>query len=175
MLTLPAPDTRYRTEEESIPIALTGRDILARAKNGTGKTAAFCIPVLEKIDQDNNAIQDFLFNFPLMPPVLLAAVIVVPTRELALQTSQPVHLLVGTPGKILDLTKKGVCVLKDCSVLAIDEVPTYDRWSSDYDTWLLFRLVDQEVNGLSKSLELRSSRFRHISIRQFIANKVDKA
>ncbi|XP_018456211.1 DEAD-box ATP-dependent RNA helicase 8 [Raphanus sativus] len=171
-LKLPAPDTRYRTEdvtatkgnefedyflkrdllmgiyekgferpspiqEESIPIALTGRDILARAKNGTGKTAAFCIPVLEKIDQDNNVIQ---------------AVIIVPTRELALQTSQvckemgkhlkiqvmvttggtslkddimrlyqPVHLLVGTPGRILDLTKKGVCVLKDCSVFVMDE------------------------------------------------------
>ncbi|EOA20466.1 hypothetical protein CARUB_v10000779mg [Capsella rubella] len=171
-LKLPAPDTRFRTEdvtatkgnefedyflkrellmgiyekgferpspiqEESIPIALTGRDILARAKNGTGKTAAFCIPVLEKIDQDNNVIQ---------------AVIIVPTRELALQTSQvckelgkhlkiqvmvttggtslkddimrlyqPVHLLVGTPGRILDLAKKGVCVLKDCSVLVMDE------------------------------------------------------
>ena len=44
-------------QEESIPIALTGSDILARAKNGTGKTAAFCIPALEKIDQDKNAIQ----------------------------------------------------------------------------------------------------------------------
>lgn len=46
-------------QEESIPIALTGSDILARAKNGTGKTAAFCIPALEKIDQDNNVIQGF--------------------------------------------------------------------------------------------------------------------
>lgn len=44
-------------QEESIPIALTGSDILARAKNGTGKTAAFCIPALEKIDQDISAIQ----------------------------------------------------------------------------------------------------------------------
>ncbi|GJN02235.1 hypothetical protein PR202_ga19565 [Eleusine coracana subsp. coracana] len=171
-LKLPPPDTRYRTEdvtatkgnefedyflkrellmgiyekgferpspiqEESIPIALTGSDILARAKNGTGKTAAFCIPALEKIDQDKNAIQ---------------VVILVPTRELALQTSQvckelgkhlkiqvmvttggtslkddiirlyqPVHLLVGTPGRILDLTKKGVCILKDCSMLIMDE------------------------------------------------------
>jgi ATP-dependent RNA helicase DDX6/DHH1 len=82
-----------------------------------------------------------------------AVVILVPTRELALQTSQvckelgkhlkiqvmvttggtslkddimrlyqPVHLLVGTPGRILDLTKKGVCVLKDCSMLVMDEV-----------------------------------------------------
>ncbi|THG00422.1 hypothetical protein TEA_019698 [Camellia sinensis var. sinensis] len=171
-LKIPPPDTRYMTEdvtatkgnefedyflkrellmgiyekgferpspiqEESIPIALTGSDILARAKNGTGKTAAFCIPALEKIDQDNNVIQ---------------VVILVPTRELALQTSQvckelgkhlqiqvmvttggtslkddimrlyqPVHLLVGTPGRILDLAKKGVCVLKDCAMLVMDE------------------------------------------------------
>lgn len=44
-------------QEEAIPIALAGRDILARAKNGTGKTAAFCIPVLEKIDPSKNEIQ----------------------------------------------------------------------------------------------------------------------
>jgi superfamily II DNA/RNA helicase len=44
-------------QEESIPIALTGRDILARAKNGTGKTAAFCIPLLERIDTSRNEIQ----------------------------------------------------------------------------------------------------------------------
>nr|GMD97185.1 DEAD-box ATP-dependent RNA helicase 8 [Ipomoea batatas]GMD98180.1 DEAD-box ATP-dependent RNA helicase 8 [Ipomoea batatas]GMD99084.1 DEAD-box ATP-dependent RNA helicase 8 [Ipomoea batatas]GME12156.1 DEAD-box ATP-dependent RNA helicase 8 [Ipomoea batatas] len=48
-------------QEESIPIALTGSDILARAKNGTGKTAAFCIPALEKIDPDNNVIQGMSF------------------------------------------------------------------------------------------------------------------
>ncbi|KAG4992720.1 hypothetical protein AAZX31_09G239900 [Glycine max] len=124
-------------QEECIPIALTGSDILARAKNGTGKTAAFCIPALEKIDQDNDVIQ---------------VAILVPTRELALQTSQvckdlgkhlkiqvmvttggtslkddimrlyqPVHLLVGTPGRILDLAKKGVCILNDCSMLVMDE------------------------------------------------------
>lgn len=80
-------------------------------------------------------------------------IILVPTRELALQTSQvckelgkhlqiqvmvttggtslkddimrlyqPVHLLVGTPGRILDLTKKGVCILNDCAMLVLDEV-----------------------------------------------------
>ena len=47
-------------QEESIPIALTGRDILARAKNGTGKTAAFTIPVLEKVDVNKNIIQAIL-------------------------------------------------------------------------------------------------------------------
>ena len=60
-------------QEEAIPIALAGRDILARAKNGTGKTAAFIIPTLEKVDATKSAIQ---------------AILLVPTRELALQTSQ---------------------------------------------------------------------------------------
>ncbi|CAF4356949.1 unnamed protein product, partial [Rotaria sp. Silwood2] len=59
-------------QEQSIPIALTGRDVLARAKNGTGKTGAYTIPIVERIDPNKNAIQ---------------AIILVPTRELALQTS----------------------------------------------------------------------------------------
>ncbi len=44
-------------QEESIPIALAGKDILARAKNGTGKTGAYLIPVLEKVDTDQDHIQ----------------------------------------------------------------------------------------------------------------------
>ncbi|KAJ3177993.1 DExD/H-box ATP-dependent RNA helicase dhh1 [Gaertneriomyces sp. JEL0708] len=124
-------------QEESIPIALAGRDILARAKNGTGKTAAFVIPALEKVDIKKNFIQ---------------VLILVPTRELALQTSQvcrtlgkhlgvqvmvttggttlkddilrlgqPVHLLVATPGRVLDLASKGVADLSKCSMLIMDE------------------------------------------------------
>ncbi|CAN6901963.1 unnamed protein product [Brassica oleracea] len=99
------------------------------------QTGAFCIPVLEKIDPNTNV-----------------TMILVPTHELALQTSQvckelskylniqvmvttggtslrddikrlhqPVHLLVGTPGRILNLTTKGVCVLKDCTMFVMDE------------------------------------------------------
>lgn len=44
-------------QEEAIPIALAGRDILARAKNGTGKTAAFIIPTLEKVDPTQPQVQ----------------------------------------------------------------------------------------------------------------------
>ena len=90
-------------QEESIPIALTGSDILARAKNGTGKTGAFCIPVLERIDPNTNVIQGnarSLFELPLLFVKIISysltvflvfcytAMILVPTRELALQTSQ---------------------------------------------------------------------------------------
>ena len=44
-------------QEEAIPVALAGRNILARAKNGTGKTASFVIPVLEKVDPTQRHIQ----------------------------------------------------------------------------------------------------------------------
>ncbi|KTW27664.1 ATP-dependent RNA helicase dhh1 [Pneumocystis carinii B80] len=124
-------------QEESIPIALTGRDILARAKNGTGKTAAFVIPALEKLNPKKPKTQ---------------ALILVPTRELALQTSHvcktlgkhmginvmvttggtslqqdiirlndPVHVIVGTPGRILDLAGKGVAEFNECFTFIMDE------------------------------------------------------
>jgi ATP-dependent RNA helicase DDX6/DHH1 len=124
-------------QEASIPIALTGRDILARAKNGTGKTGAYIIPILERIDPTKDKIQ---------------ALIIVPTRELALQTSQicieiskhmgckvmattggtnlkedimrlqqQVHVVIATPGRILDLMKKGLAVMDKCGMLVMDE------------------------------------------------------
>ncbi|GJE94822.1 DEAD-domain-containing protein [Phanerochaete sordida] len=124
-------------QEEAIPIALTKRDVLARAKNGTGKTAAFVIPSLQQIDINKNKIQ---------------ALLLVPTRELALQTAQvckilgkhmgvqvmvttggttlkddiirlseTVHVLVGTPGRILDLVGKNVADLSECPVFVMDE------------------------------------------------------
>ncbi|GAA5897007.1 hypothetical protein JCM8208_006142 [Rhodotorula glutinis] len=124
-------------QEEAIPIALTGRDILARAKNGTGKTAAFIIPTLERVN-------------PKVPKI--QALLLVPTRELALQTSQvcktlgkhtganimvttggttlrddilrlgeEVHILVGTPGRILDLAGKGIADLSECPMFVMDE------------------------------------------------------
>ena len=44
-------------QEESIPVALAGRDVIARAKNGTGKTAAYLIPILEKVNPDQSIVQ----------------------------------------------------------------------------------------------------------------------
>jgi ATP-dependent RNA helicase DDX6/DHH1 len=124
-------------QEASIPIALAGRDILARAKNGTGKTGAYTIPILERIDVDKNNLQ---------------ALVIVPTRELALQTSQicielgkhlgckvmvttggtnlkddivrlydPVHIIVATPGRIVDLMNKDLVKTDSCKILVLDE------------------------------------------------------
>uniref|UniRef100_A0A060T2K6 ATP-dependent RNA helicase DHH1 n=1 Tax=Blastobotrys adeninivorans TaxID=409370 RepID=A0A060T2K6_BLAAD len=124
-------------QEEAIPIALAGRDVLARAKNGTGKTAAFVIPALQQIKPKIAKTQ---------------ALILVPTRELALQTSQvcktlgkhlginvmvttggtslkddiirlndTVHVLVGTPGRVLDLAGKSVVDFSECPMFIMDE------------------------------------------------------
>jgi len=127
-------------QEEVFPVALLGKSILARAKNGTGKTGAFSIPVCQRVDTTLNCIQ---------------AVILEPTRELALQTSfivkelgkhlglqvmvstggtdlkidllkleSPVHVIVATPGRILDLGRRGAainCDLRRVSIVVLDE------------------------------------------------------
>lgn len=125
-------------QEEAIPVVLQGKDVLARAKNGTGKTASFVIPVLEKVNTMESCVQ---------------ALLMVPTRELALQTSQvtkslgkhieglqvmattggttlrddilrlskAVHVLVATPGRVLDLASKKVAKLENCHVIVLDE------------------------------------------------------
>ena len=119
-------------------MALAGRDVLARAKNGTGKTGAFLIPTLNSIDTTKRSVQ---------------ALILVPTRELALQTAQiakdlarhiegmkvitttggtplredivrlqqGVHLIVATPGRLLDLAEKNIARLGACPLLVFDE------------------------------------------------------
>uniref|UniRef100_A0A915KLQ9 RNA helicase n=1 Tax=Romanomermis culicivorax TaxID=13658 RepID=A0A915KLQ9_ROMCU len=141
-------------QEASIPHALMSRDILARAKNGTGKTGAYTIPCLERIDVDNKHIQ---------------ALILVPTRELALQTSQicveiskhlkirvmvttggtdlkedimklssTVHLVIATPGRILDLMDKNVADMSHCNMFILDEA---DKLLSQDFKGILDRLI----------------------------------
>ena len=85
-------------QEASIPMAISGHDVLARAKNGTGKTGAYTIPTLERIDATKNVIQCKLYHNYCKNStitvvywhlrIFLIAMIMVPTRELALQTSQ---------------------------------------------------------------------------------------
>ncbi|KAI5171566.1 ATP-dependent RNA helicase DDX6/DHH1 [Nematocida sp. LUAm3] len=120
-----------------IPYSLGGRDIIARAKNGTGKAGAFLIPLLNKIQQNKNSLQ---------------AVIIVPTRELVLQTIKVCRelgsflrirtfalcggfnpkddiirlragpqIIVGTPGRLLDFLHQKVIHLDTCEHLICDE------------------------------------------------------
>ncbi|KAN0029769.1 hypothetical protein ACTA71_007906 [Dictyostelium dimigraforme] len=150
-------------QEKAIPIALAGRDIMARAKNGTGKTASFLIPALEKTDPTKDVIQ---------------VLILVPTRELALQTSQvckelgkymnvqvmastggtslkddimrlynPVHILVATPGRVLDLAQKNVANLSNCHTMIMDEADKL--LSQEFQP-----LVEQLINFLPQQRQI---------------------
>uniref|UniRef100_A0A7S2APP2 RNA helicase n=1 Tax=Pycnococcus provasolii TaxID=41880 RepID=A0A7S2APP2_9CHLO len=179
-------------QEESIPIALTGRDILARAKNGTGKTAAFCIPCIEKIDTAKENVQ---------------ALVLVPTRELALQTAQvckelgkhlelqvmvttggtslkddimrlynTVHLIVATPGRILDLADKGVAKLGECKMFCLDEA---DKLLSPEFSDTLSRLMahlpnDRQVLCYSATFPVTVREFKDKFLRKpYIINLMD--
>jgi len=66
-------------QEASIPIALSGKDILARAKNGTGKTGAYSIPVLEQVDPKLDVIQGMNLKYLL---VLFIILIIIKLYEL---------------------------------------------------------------------------------------------
>jgi ATP-dependent RNA helicase DeaD len=125
-------------QAQTIPLFLAGRDLLGQAQTGTGKTAAFALPALTKIDLTRHE-----------PQVL----VLVPTRELALQVSeaflryaahlkgfhvlpiyggqsyQPqlnalrrgVHVVVGTPGRVIDHMNRGTLKLSGLTLLVLDE------------------------------------------------------
>jgi ATP-dependent RNA helicase DeaD len=125
-------------QAQTIPVLLSGKDMLGQAQTGTGKTAAFALPALTKIDLTRHE-----------PQVL----VLVPTRELALQVSeaflryaahlkgfhvlpiyggqsyQPqlnalrrgVHVVVGTPGRVIDHMNRGTLKLAGLTLLVLDE------------------------------------------------------
>ena len=125
-------------QEQVIPLVLQGKNIIAQAKTGSGKTAAFCIPIIEKLEVKKFRIQ-----------VLVLA----PTRELANQIAQEMrqlsrhinnvkvltlcggvafkpqvislqheaHIIIATPGRILKHIREGNINLKHLNTLALDE------------------------------------------------------
>ncbi len=130
-------------QEQSIPILLKRKDLLGCAQTGTGKTAAFAIPILQHI---------YLDKQPNKGRRKIKALIVTPTRELAIQIAdsftdygkftgikntvvfggvkqnpqtfalrQGVDILVATPGRLLDLMQQGYISLKDVEYFVLDE------------------------------------------------------
>src|SRR3954447_23453910 len=132
-------------QEKAIPLVLEGRDVLAAAQTGTGKTAAFTLPILDRLRKHANTS----FS-PARHPVRV--LILVPTRELAVQVDESVHtygrtvplrstvvyggmpmdpqikalregveILVATPGRLLDLVGQRVANLAQVEILVLDE------------------------------------------------------
>lgn len=125
-------------QEQAIPLFMTGRDIIGQAQTGTGKTAAFGIPILQKINPDDRNVQ---------------AVILCPTRELAMQAAEElrkfskymhgvkvaaiyggqdivrqiknlkggVHIIVGTPGRVMDHMRRHTLKMEHVHTVVLDE------------------------------------------------------
>jgi ATP-dependent RNA helicase DeaD len=152
-------DVGYETpspiQAQVIPYMLEGNDVLGQAQTGTGKTAAFALPILSKIDLRQKD-----------PQVLILA----PTRELALQVAEafqryaghlkgfhvlPIyggqdystqlrqlkrgaHVVVGTPGRVMDHMRRGTLVLENLTVLVLDEADEMLRMGFIDDVeWIL--------------------------------------
>jgi superfamily II DNA/RNA helicase len=131
--------TAFPIQELALPIALGGQDIIGQARTGTGKTLAFGIPLIERLD-----------GVPGRTPAAPRALVVVPTRELAIQVADDlrtaasrsdvnvvtlyggrayepqiealatVDIVVGTPGRLLDLARQHL-KLSQVSALVLDE------------------------------------------------------
>lgn len=125
-------------QEQAIPVLLERKDVIGQAQTGTGKTAAFGIPVIQNIDPDNRSLQ---------------AVILCPTRELAIQAADEMHrfakymhgikilpiyggqdisrqikalrsgvqIIVGTPGRVMDHMRRHTLKMEHVNMVVLDE------------------------------------------------------
>lgn len=124
-------------QEQVIPMLLSGRDVIAQAQTGTGKTLAFLLPIMQTVNEKEPHVQ---------------ALIITPTRELALQITavarklatvkqvnmltayggqdverqikklkENIHLVIGTPGRLLDHLRRGTVNFKQLTMLVLDE------------------------------------------------------
>ena len=156
----------FPIQTRSIPHLLAGRDLIGIAQTGTGKTAAFALPLLSRIDLAKAK-----------PQVL----VLTPTRELAIQVSEEfqryaghmngfhivpiyggqeyggqlrqlrrgVHVVVGTPGRIMDHLAKGSLVLDELQTLVLDEADEMLRMGFLDDVeWILQHTPDQRQTAL---------------------------
>lgn len=172
---------------QAIPQLLAGRDVVGQAQTGTGKTAAFSLPILERIDLNVAAVQ---------------ALILTPTRELALQVTEAirdmsglgtsptkpgrslqvltvyggqsierqmqrlkrgVHIVVGTPGRILDMLSRGSLKLDQVKWMVLDEADEMLSMGfiQDVEKILEAAPVDRQTAFFSATME--------VSIRKLIA------
>ncbi len=156
-------------QEEAIPLILDGRDVLGCAQTGTGKTAAFAIPIIQIIDSlGRNS------NKP-----VIQSLIVTPTRELAIQIDENikeygkytdlrhtvifggvkqgsqvdklrrgVDILVATPGRLLDLINQGYISLKDVKLFVLDEADRMLDMGFINDIRKLLKLLPEKRQSL---------------------------
>ncbi|GAA1825758.1 DEAD/DEAH box helicase [Agromyces salentinus] len=168
-------DVGYETpsaiQAATIPTLLAGRDVVGLAQTGTGKTAAFALPILARLDESQKSPQ---------------ALVLAPTRELALQVCEAfekyasrmrgvhilpvyggqgygvqlsalrrgVHIVVGTPGRIMDHLDKGTLDLSQLKYLVLDEADEMLKmgFAEDVETILADTPDDKQVALFSATM-----------------------
>ncbi|RNA63096.1 ATP-dependent helicase [Chryseobacterium nematophagum] len=162
-------------QEKSIPEILKNRDFLGCAQTGTGKTAAFSIPILQKLSKNNFKNRH------------IKALILTPTRELAIQIEENikaygkylplkhlvifggvkpgnqenalrngVDILVATPGRLLDFISQGVISLKDLEIFVLDEADRMLDMGFVHDVKRIIKLLPQKRQTLFFSATMPS-------------------
>ncbi len=163
-------DVGYETpsaiQAQCIPHLLDGHDVIGQAQTGTGKTAAFSLPLIDRIDISNNQVQ---------------LLVLTPTRELAIQVSEAiqtysrhikgfhvlpiyggqsydiqlrplkrgVHAVVGTPGRVMDHLKRGTLKLNSLKALVLDEADEMLRMGFIDDVkWVMEKLPKERQIAL---------------------------
>jgi len=157
-------------QEKAIPIVLKRKDVLGCAQTGTGKTAAFSIPIIQLIHQREGKETG---------KPKLRSLIVTPTRELAIQIDESIkdyskytnlqhtvifggvkqmkqvkrlrsgiHVLVATPGRLLDLLNQGIFTLDDIKVFVLDEADRMLDMGFINDIRKLLKLLPQQRQSL---------------------------
>jgi ATP-dependent RNA helicase DeaD len=159
-------ETPSPIQAQTIPSLLEGRDLLGHAPTGTGKTAAFALPLLARLDLKGQGVQ---------------ALVLTPTRELAIQVAEAfqryasqlkgfhvlpvyggqdyvgqirnlkrgVHVVVGTPGRVMDHMRRGTLQLDTLSTLVLDEADEMLRMGFIDDVeWILGQTPEQRQTVL---------------------------
>ena len=125
-------------QEKSLPLLLNGKDLLGQSKTGSGKTAAFALPILQNLEANQRQVQALVIcpTRELVNQVVnefrrlargiegvqvLALIGGVPGRPQAQALNKGVHIVVGTPGRILDLLQKRFLDLSTLKTLVLDE------------------------------------------------------
>lgn len=190
-------------QQKTIPLIFEGKDIITQSKTGTGKTAAFSIPLLQLVDPSKKSIQ---------------AIVIVPTRELAMQVqkelhslgegqgvySLPVfggqsinvqldklrrgqHIVVATPGRLMDLMRRGAVKLNSVKYAVLDEADKmFDmgfREDIDYilshcpkerQTLLFSATISGDIQTLASKHLKEDKEFIDISQDQLTVDEIDQ-
>ncbi|MEI4828147.1 DEAD/DEAH box helicase [Bacillus sp. FJAT-53711] len=199
-------------QEKAIPVVLAGKDIIGQAKTGTGKTLAFILPILEKINPQSSHVQ---------------ALIVAPTRELALQITNEIekmtvhvkdihvlavyggqdvsqqmkklqgntHIVVATPGRLLDHLRRGTMELSHVSMLVLDEADQMlhfgflpeveeiiEQTPAERQTMLFSATMAKQIQSLAKRymrkpeiIKIQSAEVTVNNIKQRVVETTDRA